>query len=281
MSDQADVTADLAPAPTHSIMRVSVRDAFTEIGPRCVAEEHPVAITYNGSTYAVMMATPSDLDDFAIGFSLTEGIIPDLPAVSSLDVVSAGSGGTEVRLWLEAPATDRLAARRRRLAGPVGCGLCGLESIAEATRRPVRLGPNDSRVSIRDVVAAAGSLQAAQHLNRRTHALHAAALWRPGRGLVVLREDVGRHNALDKLVGAVVRAGHDTHDGIAVVTSRVSIDLVQKTRRLGTPILVAVSAPTALAVRAANDLGLTLVALARGCDFEVFTHPERILGVLN
>lgn len=244
-----------------------------EAGDRAVPEETPLAVVHDGSTTAVMMATPADVEDFALGFSLTEGVIDRLEDVRDLEV-AASPLGIEARLWLEPGHGERLAARRRRLAGPTGCGLCGIESLAEAVRPPPR-APAGGRVRPQDLLLAMAALDAAQALGRATRAVHAAALWQAGQPLVV-REDVGRHNALDKLVGAVRRAGVGTEDGVLLLTSRVSVEMVQKAAVLGAPVICAVSAPTALAVRTAEAAGLTLVAVCRADGFEVFTGAERL-----
>ena len=237
-------------------------------------EETAIALTYDGSTQAVMMATPADLEDFAVGFSLTESIVGAPSEIGSLEIVPE-SGGIELRMWLAKPRADALAARRRHFAGPTGCGLCGIDSLAEAVRPPAKV-KGDLRLGAQEIASAMKSLAAAQPVNRETRAVHAAGLWRPGEGLLLAREDVGRHNALDKLVGAVSRAGLGAGDCALLLTSRVSVEMVQKASVLGAPMLVAVSAPTALAVRMAEDAGITLVAVARDDGFEVFTHAGRI-----
>jgi len=244
----------------------------TDAGARVTAEETPVALVHDGSTTAVMMATPADLEDFAVGFSLTEGLVASLADIRSLEV-AASELGVEVRLWLAPERAAQVAARRRRLAGPTGCGLCGVESLAEARRSLARI-ESALRAAPHELLAAMQALSEAQDLGRRTRAAHAAGFWACGE-LVAAREDVGRHNALDKLVGALARRDLPP-EGVVLLTSRVSVEMVQKTAALGAPILCAVSAPTTLAVRAAEAAGLTLVAVARSDGMEVFTRPERL-----
>jgi FdhD protein len=262
-------------APSHTAGRIAWREGVASQSARDIPEETPVAFTYNASTYAVMMATPADLDDFAVGFSLTEAIVDTPGDIVDLAIVETELG-VEARMWLDEARAARLAERRRHLAGPTGCGLCGVESLEEVARRlrPV----NDAPMSLEpdELIEAMASLGSAQALNRATHAVHAAGFWRPGAGLIAVREDVGRHNALDKLVGAMARRGESGDAGAVLLTSRVSVEMIQKTAVLGAPVVIAVSAPTALAVRTAQAAGITLVAVARGDGFEVFTHAERI-----
>ena len=261
-------------APVRRLPRTVWRDGEFRDGERTVPEETAVAFSYDGTTHAVMMATPGDLVDFALGFSIAEGIVASADEIESLDIVDAAEG-IDLRMWLAAPRRAALSARRRRLAGPTGCGLCGIESLAETCRPPPAVA--DGRTfAPQDVMAAVGALAAAQRLNRETRAMHGAAFWQPSRGLAVMREDVGRHNALDKLGGALVRAGTAPGSGAVVVTSRVSVEMVQKTASIGAPMIVAVSVPTALAIRTAERARITLVAVARGDGFEIFTHPFRI-----
>ncbi len=196
--------------------------------------------------------------------------------------------GIELRMWLAQSKADRLSERRRHIAGPTGCGICGIDSIAEAVRPAAIVGEGRS-FSPREITSAIQSIPSLQAINTETRAVHAAALWMPARGivalredvgrhnaLVALREDVGRHNALDKLAGTLALAQVRASEGMVLLTSRVSVEMVQKTATIGAPLMVAVSAPTALAVRMADAAGITLAAIARSDGFEVFTHSHRI-----
>ena len=230
-----------------------------------------------------MMASPSDLDDFARGFSLNEEIVESVGQIEEIDVVllraaeDAPPRGIELRLWVDQALMRGLDARRRHVAGPTGCGLCGLESV-EAALRPPRPVPEGRRYTPDAVQAAIASLRPAQALNRRTHAVHAAGFWTERDGLVALREDVGRHNALDKLHGALAASGRDAVEGIVVMTSRISVAVVEQAWLMGAAVLAAVSAPTALALRVAEQAGMTLVAVARPDGFELCTGAQRIVG---
>ncbi|MCA1492665.1 formate dehydrogenase accessory sulfurtransferase FdhD [Ensifer sp. NBAIM29] len=268
--------ADMTRFQTTQTVPERARRAGKRVGQsRVVPEEVPVALTYGGSTHAVMMATPADLEDFAVGFSLTEGIIADPDQIEAIDVV-AEEKGIDLQITLKDEVNEALRLRRRHMAGPVGCGLCGIESIEQAVRSTPDVSTSPLKLSDEDVVKAVGLLDGQQPLHNQTRAVHGAAFYVPGRGLVAVREDVGRHNALDKLTGAAARAGFRGAQGAVVVTSRVSVEMVQKTAIAGSPIIIAISAPTALAIRAAEEAGMTLVALVRGDEFEIFTHAERI-----
>ena len=266
-------TSQVVPLPARRVLRQAWRNGSTLTGERTLAEEVPVAFSYDGAAHAVLMATPDDLEDFALGFSYTEGIITAPAEIADRAVVSVADG-IVLRMWLAGDRSDAFIARRRRFVGPAGCGMCGLESLAEANRT-IPMSDYDLQVTRQDIAEAVAALPANQSLNMQTRAVHAAAFWQPGQGLV-LREDVGRHNALDKLAGALLRTGRSAADGVVVLSSRISIELVQKAGMMGAAIIVGVSAPTALAVRTAEMAGLTLVGIARDDGFEVFTHPERI-----
>jgi FdhD protein len=264
----------------HAIHRIDRevwrRDGAPHRAIRSIPGETALALTYNGGVYAVMMGTPRDLGDFAVGFSLTERIIQSPGDISTLDIIDLDDG-IELRMWLAQSRADRLSERRRHIAGPTGCGLCGIESIAEAIR-PVANVASGRSFSPREIMAAVQSIPALQQINIETRAVHAAGFWTPSRGIVALREDVGRHNALDKLAGAVAQRKVFTSEGMVLLTSRVSVEMVHKAAAMGVPLMVAVSAPTALAVRMADAAGITLAAIARADGFEVFTHSDRIVS---
>jgi FdhD protein len=221
-----------------------------------------------------MMCTPADLEDFGFGFTLTEQIVASVTNIARVDVVKYGRG-IELQIEIPGAAAEKLSERGRALVGRTGCGLCGVEVIDDALRelRPVR----SRTVVTRDALwRASESLDAQQPMNRKTNAIHAAA-WAASDGtLRVVREDVGRHNALDKVLGALARAGTDASGGFLVVTSRASYELVQKAAVADIPLLAAVSRPTALAVQLADNAGITLVGLLRGRTANVYTHVERI-----
>jgi FdhD protein len=243
---------------------------------RVLPEETPLALVYGGSTEAVMMGTPADLEDFAVGFSLTEGLIAAPADIDELSVVHS-EHGIELRMWLKERRQTAYRDRRRRLTGPTGCGLCGIESLAQAQRPAARVS-SDTAFSPACVADAVAAVTGKQDLHRQTRAVHAAGFYQPDGRAIAVREDVGRHNALDKLAGALARSGTGSGTGAIVITSRVSVEMVQKAAAIGAPLLIAVSAPTALAVRTATAAGLTLAAVARGDSFEVFSHPWRITG---
>lgn len=241
---------------------------------RDVPVEVPVALVYGGSTYAVMMASPTDLEDFAIGFSLSEGIVGAPEEIASLEVLEHDNG-VELRMWLVEGRARDLVARRRQITGPTGCGLCGVESL-DAVASAFATVESDVTFSAAEIESALAALPAAQVLNQETHAVHGAGFWTADEGLVAIAEDVGRHNALDKLIGGLRRQAIAVSRGMILLTSRVSVEMVQKAATAGAPVVVAVSAPTGLALKVAEAAGITLVAVARKDGFEIFTHPQRI-----
>jgi len=261
------------PPPASPARRALWSAAGVQTGERLIAGETPVALVHDASTTAVMMATPADLEDLALGFTLTERIVATLDEIQGVDIVE-NELGIEARIWLKPGSGAAFAERRRQIAGPTGCGLCGLDSLSQAVRAPPQVG-RALNLAPGDIQSALAALAPAQTLGAATRAVHAAAWWTKADGLLAIREDVGRHNALDKLVGALARRDPAT-PGVLVLTSRVSVEMVQKAAVLGAEILVAVSAPTTLAVRTAEAAGITLIGIARDDGFEVFTCPERL-----
>jgi FdhD protein len=239
-----------------------------------VAEEVPVALVYNGLSHAVMMATPADIVDFAYGFSLTEGIIARADEIYNVEVI-AGGGGIEVHLTIAAERFAGLRHRQRALAGRTGCGLCGVDSIAEALR-PVAKVSSPAHFTAEAITRAFAAFGAHQPLNTVVGAVHAAGLATADGSIDLVREDVGRHNALDKLIGAAMRADRTISSGFVVVTSRCSYEMVHKTAAAGLALIAAISAPTALAIDWATSADVTLVAFARDGRFSVYAGASRI-----
>ncbi|MDD2925085.1 formate dehydrogenase accessory sulfurtransferase FdhD [Rhodoferax sp.] len=239
-----------------------------------VAEEVPVALEFNGVSHAVMMATPADLEDFAYGFALTEGIV-DTPAQIHDCEWTVNAQGCTVQLTIAAACFARLKERRRNLTGRTGCGLCGTESLAHAVR-PLAPLSNPPCFEAVAVTRAMADLREHQLLSALTGATHAAAWCTADGQIELIREDVGRHNALDKLVGALRRSSLEAHSGFALITSRASYEMVQKTATAGIGLLAAVSGVTGLAVDVAHATGLTLLGFTRGNDLSIYSHPERL-----
>ncbi|GJD54597.1 formate dehydrogenase accessory sulfurtransferase FdhD [Methylobacterium dankookense] len=271
-------SADLSNAPPTSV-RVPTRIlAYSEAPPveetRALAVEMPVNLVYGSVPYAVMMTTPADLADFAYGFSLTEGIVESADEIRGVAVEEAEEG-LRVLIDLVPGRLREHLARKRAISGRTGCGVCGIDDLAALPTAETRGAP-DLRVSLRAIERALAALSDAQALNRETRAVHAAA-WADLDGtLLAAREDVGRHNALDKLIGALIREGRDPASGFAVITSRCSFEMVEKTARLGAAVIVAISAPTSLALARARMHGMTLCAIARSDTLTSFCGGERL-----
>lgn len=248
--------------------------AGTEQRDEVVVEEVAVALVYNGVSHAVMMASPCDLEDFARGFSLTEGIVAKASEIYDVEVEDA-TGGIEVNLRIAAQRMAGLQERRRTLAGRTGCGLCGVDSL-DAAMRPVVRSRDAETVSRLAIERAMAALPAQQTLNKQNGACHAAG-WAAADGtLVAVREDVGRHNALDKLAGAIATSGAGGPGGFVVVTSRCSYEMVQKAAAIGAAAIAAVSAPTSLAIETAEQAGIALVAFVRDGRLTVYANAQRI-----
>lgn len=242
---------------------------------RPLADETPVGLLYDGCPHVVLMATPSEVEDLAVGFTLSERIARRAD-ISDVIVERLDEGlQVDVRLTAEG-RKGRAAARSRSMEGRSSCGLCGVTRLAQAVRplSPLAEGLTVRRVAVE---AALDALEREQALGRLTRAMHAAAFADASGALTLVREDVGRHNALDKLIGGAVRTGLDPSGGFVVITSRCSYEMVEKAAVAGFSLMVAISAPTALAIRKAEECGMTLVALARADGCAVFTGPERIV----
>lgn len=257
---------------TVPVQALRLEGGKTSASTELLIEESAVALVYNGISHAVMMATPQDLEDFALGFSLSEGIIGQPEELRELDIARVDKG-LEIRMQISEERFWQLKERRRTLSGRSGCGLCGTESLEHALRPAPRVS-STLAVAASAIREGMAHMSAGQQLNRDTGAVHAAALISAEHATV--REDVGRHNALDKLVGAIAR---EPRDGFAVITSRASYEMVHKAACANIPLLAAISAPTALAVRLAEEAGITLIGFTRDQRMTVFSHPGRVLAV--
>ncbi len=251
------------------------RDGAIEEATDLVAHEVPVALHYNGASFAVLMATPAELADLALGFSLSEGIVPTASALC-IDGIDESVDGVAVRMRIPKAQAEALAARSRSLPGYGGCGVCGSRDLETVLRSPPPLA-SPLEVAEEALHRALRDLHARQPLNAATGAVHAAGFADRAGALQLVREDVGRHNALDKLIGAVAHAGLDPGSGFAVVTSRASYELAMKSAQAGLPLLAAISAPTTLAIALAASTGLCLVGFARDGRCSVYAHPQRLL----
>ena len=261
--------------PAHSGVRVWREEGCA---PDRVAEEVPVALLYNGAPHVVMMCTPADLEDFARGFSVTEDIVAGAGEILGVQITELPEyGGYEIDIRVPEARAERLGDRQRNLQGRTGCGLCGAQTIAGAIR-PVRHVPAGSSLGLAAVRRALEGLRKQQPLNAATGATHAAAWATPDGLIVAAREDVGRHNALDKLIGHLLMHRQDLSRGFVLITSRASYEMVQKAASVGMSIVVAISAPTAYAIRLAEESGITLIGFARGDRQVIYSCPGRILS---
>ncbi len=264
-----------APTPVVSVRVERWQAGSLEAATDEVADERPIAFKYLGVPHVVMLATPADLEDLAVGFTLSEALVASPAEIRSVEVRIL-EDALELEIAITAERFAALLTRHRNLTGRTGCGMCGAETLADAIREPPSLG-GDLRISSRELHRALASLAAGQVYNARTGSIHAAAWVVPGLGVELVREDVGRHNALDKLIGALVRRGENLGSGYAIVTSRASYEIVQKAATVGIAAIVAVSAPTAFAIRSAQEFGVTLVGFARPERHVVYAHGERLI----
>jgi len=239
-----------------------------------VAEEVPVALVYNGRPYVVVMGTPADLEDLAVGFSVTEGVVASASDLRGVQIVRA-SHGIEVQMEVSAIDAERLADRARGLVSRTGCGLCGVETIGDALRVPAVVA-STLTIAPDAIWKAASELSRRQTINNETSTVHGAGWATPDGDLHLVREDVGRHNALDKVLGALARAGRRAGEGFVIVTSRASYEMVQKAAMCGVELLAAISRPTGLAIRFADAANVTLAAIVRGESGNVYCHSHRI-----
>jgi FdhD protein len=251
------------------------RDGNFQIVQDFLAEETPIAIIYNGISHAVMLATPQNLEDFALGFSLSEGILQNVSELYGIEI-QVQDNGIELHCEIATERIVQLKERRRTLAGKTGCGLCGAENLAQAMHYPVPLITKQT-FDATAIANGVNAIQTQQKLQQQTGATHASAYVQGDGEVSLVREDVGRHNALDKLVGALAKQAIDK-TGFIITTSRASFEMVQKTASAGIAMLVAVSAPTGLAVRVAEHCNLTLVGFARDNRYVVYSHAENIVN---
>ena len=240
-------------------------------------EETPIALIYNQISYAVMMATPADLLDFAVGISTSEAIAGTPVDANAIRLVQRANG-IECHMALDNDDMHRLRRRLRSTQSSSACGLCGVKGLAQAVRVPETLAMIPCLCSTESIVQIMDQLRVHQPLHDRTHAAHAAAFVDLETGGIIIREDIGRHNALDKLGGALLRKGINRSNGVLALTSRLSVDMVQKAAALEIPVIVTPSAPSTLAVRLAEVARITLIGRVRNNNFTLYTHPTRMLG---
>lgn len=274
MPPEPDDKPGVLPATARTVAVRRWRSGQVEQVQDDVAEEVPVAFTYHGIPHVVMLATPQDLEDLGVGFTFTEALVESPDEIRGVEVVALAEA-CEVRLTIAPERFSALLPRQRNLTGRTGCGLCGTETLEEAIRRPAAVGTGVT-ITAAELHVALKDLASKQPLNARTGSVHAAAWCRPGSGIQVAREDVGRHNALDKVIGSLLRSGLDASGGYLIVSSRASYEMVQKAATAGVSLVAALSAPTALAIRLAEDCGMTLIGFARDSSHVVYTHPHRL-----
>ena len=256
----------------------TVKNGIKKNSVECIAEETPIAMVFNGISHVVMMATPDNLEDFAKGFSISENIVSDVEEIYSIEV-NRTDVGIEIDINISNEAFNKLKDKRRNLIGRTGCGLCGAESLNQVFNHhnSIQAITQQSVFSAKNISLALDHLSKYQIIQQQTGATHAAAFCNQDGKILFAREDVGRHNALDKLIGAFYN--HDTlniKNPFIIISSRASYEMIQKAATLKVALVVAISAPTALAVRLANNLGITLLGFARGKNYNIYTHKERI-----
>ena len=256
----------------------TVKNGIKKDSVECIAEETPIAMVFNGISHVVMMATPDNLEDFAKGFSISENIVSDIEEIYSIEV-NRSDVGIEIDINISNEAFNKLKDKRRNLIGRTGCGLCGAESLNQVFNHhnSIQAITQQSVFSAKNISLALDHLSKHQIIQQQTGATHATAFCNQDGKILFAREDVGRHNALDKLIGAFYN--HDTlniKNPFIIISSRASYEMIQKAATLKVALVVAISAPTALAVRLANKLGITLLGFARGKNYNIYTHKERI-----
>ena len=268
------MASGIAPSASTPSRVIALDGTLVRDGAHRVAVEVPVQVSFADVPFAVMMLTPSDLVDFAYGFSLTEGIVETASDIRDVAIGEA-DGGLTLRIDLIGARLGQHFSRQRAMTGRTGCGVCGIDDI-KALRRAEAMPRNRQTVSIAPIARALAALDERQTLNAETRAVHGAALADATGAILAVREDVGRHNALDKLIGASMRAGTEPSSGFILITSRCSFEMVEKAATFGARTLVAISAPTSLAISRATTLGVTLIAIARRDTLTVFTDLDDV-----